>query len=277
MKRWFWAVLLLGCGSNQSYVDRSSAPSRTEPNAAPASAREAGKRWTPPPGTTWQWQLHGTIDTSLDVQVYDVDLFTTSKATIAQLHGAGRKVLCYFSAGSYEPYRPDSERIPQATRGKVMEGWEDERWLDVRSEGLRPVMKARLDLAVEKGCDGVEPDNVDGYTNKTGFPLTGADQLAFNKFLAAEAHARGLSIALKNDLDQAAKLVGDFDLALNEECFEHDECDKLKVFIRANKAVFNVEYGGTEIVSSVCPRARELKFDTLIKKKELDAWRLACR
>lgn len=42
-------------------------------------------------------------------------------------------------------------------------------------------MQARLDLAVQKGCDGVEPDNVDGYQNNSGFPLTAQDQLAYNR------------------------------------------------------------------------------------------------
>lgn len=53
----------------------------------------------------------------------------------------------------------------------------------------------RLDVAVYKGCDGVEPDNVDGYTNNTGFILTAEDQLMYNRFLADEAHERGLLIA----------------------------------------------------------------------------------
>ena len=34
--------------------------------------------------------------------------------------------------------------------------------------------------AAQKGFDGVEPDNVDAYTNDSGFPLTAADQLAYN-------------------------------------------------------------------------------------------------
>jgi hypothetical protein len=39
-------------------------------------------------------------------------------------------------------------------------------------------------------------DNVDGFTNATGFPLTPVDQLTYNRFLAMEAHVRGLSIGL---------------------------------------------------------------------------------
>lgn len=58
-------------------------------------------------------------------------------------------------------------------------------------------MSARLDLAVQKHCDGVEPDNVDGYSNDTAFNLTAANQLVYNGWLAEAAHARSLSVSLK--------------------------------------------------------------------------------
>ncbi len=56
--------------------------------------------------------------------------------------------------------------------GSELEGWAGERWLDISNPALKPIMLARLDLAHIKGCDGVEPDNVDGYTNNSGFNLT---------------------------------------------------------------------------------------------------------
>jgi hypothetical protein len=58
--------------------------------------------WTPVPGTTFQWQLIGDIDTSVDVDAYDIDLFDAPVATIQELRDDGRKVICYFSAGSWE-------------------------------------------------------------------------------------------------------------------------------------------------------------------------------
>lgn len=233
--------------------------------------------WRPAPGTSWQWQLSGTLDTSFDVVMYDIDLFETPAATIADLHAAGRVVICYFSAGSYENWRPDKDDFPPQVLGNELDGWPDERWLDVRAQALRPIMQRRLDLAVQKGCDGVEPDNVDGYKNDSGFPLSAADQLAYNRFIADEAHARGLSVGLKNDLDQITDLVADFDWALNEECFAYDECDALLPFIRAGKAVFQVEYGNASLANQICPRANALDFDTLIKHLELDPWRIGCR
>lgn len=233
--------------------------------------------WRPAPGTSWQWQLTGVIDTTYDVAMYDIDLFDTPQETIAALQAEGRVVICYFSAGSREDWRPDADEFPPDAIGDPMDGWPGECWLDVRDPGVRDIMSARMDLAVAKGCDGVEPDNVDGYSNQTGFPLTYADQLDHNRFLASAAHARGLSVGLKNDLEQVDDLLDDFDWALNEECFAWDECDMLTPFIQAGKAVFHVEYGNAGLADTICPQALALDFDTLIKHMDLDAWRVSCR
>jgi hypothetical protein len=207
--------------------------------------------------------------------VYDIDLFDTSASLIAELHADGRRVVCYFSAGSYEPWRPDADAFPEAVKGRKMDGW-DELWLDVRRiELLAPVVEGRLDLAVAKGCDAVEPDNVDGYANDTGFALSYDDQIAYNMFLAAEAHARGLSIALKNDVEQVADLVDVFDFAVNEECFSWNECEALVPFVEAGKAVLGVEYElGT---GAFCSQANAMDFDFMRKNLDLGVYREPCR
>jgi hypothetical protein len=238
---------------------------------------EGQKVWRPGPGTSWQWQLTGTIDISLDVVMYDIDLFDVPQATIDSLHADGRIVICYFSAGSREDWRPDAGDFPQSAVGNRLDNWPGENWIDIRDATVRQIMTARLDLAVEKKCDGVEPDNVDAYANNSGFNLEGDDQLDYNRFLAAEARARGLSVGLKNDLEQVGDLLADFDWALNEECFEWSECDELRPFIQAGKAVFHVEYGDAQLAQDICPQANELNFDTLIKNYDLDAWRISCR
>ncbi len=244
----------------------------------------AGKQswYTPASATTWQWQLSGTLNTTYAVDLYDIDLFDTPTSTITALHRAGKKVICYFSAGSYESWRSDAGAFPAEVRGKKMDGW-DELWLDIRQASLQPIMKARLDQARDKGCDGVEPDNVDGYTNETGFPLTAGDQLTYNRFLATEAHARGLAIGLKNDLDQIPLLVSAFDFAVNEQCHEFDECAKLAPFITADKPVFNAEYQARYVAdtdgarSALCTQAKKEHFQTLILPLELDdRFRYAC-
>ena len=243
----------------------------------PAYIRDAGKSWwQPSPGVSWQWQLSGVIDTSIDARMYDIDLFETPVATIHDLHQKGRVVICYVSAGSWENYREDADAFPNSVLGKPLAGWPDEKWLDIRAiDILAPLLRSRMDLAVAKGCDGIEPDNVDGYANDSGFPLTSSDQLRFNRWLASEAHRRGLSIGLKNDLDQVQELVDDFDWALNEQCFYYNECALLTPFIKHGKAVFGVEYDLEP--DDFCSTANAMDFDWLKKKLSLDSWRRACR
>jgi hypothetical protein len=210
--------------------------------------------------------------------MYDIDLFDASQSVIDQLHADGRVVICYFSAGSWEEWRPDAADFPSEVLGNDLEGWPGEKWLDIRRlDVLGPIMAARLDLAVHKNCDGVEPDNVDGYSNSnnTGFPLDAQDQRSYNIWLAEQAHARALSIGLKNDLDQILDLVSYFDWVLNEECFSYAECDLLTPFVQANKAVFGVEYKLDS--SQFCPQANALNFDFIKKNGDLDAWRESCR
>lgn len=232
------------------------------------AAGQPSSIWRPSAGTTWYWQLDGIIETSQPVQVYDIDLFDVEQATIDILHDQGKQVICYFSAGSWEDWRPDADDFPEAVLGKTLEGWPDERWLDIRSAEVRAIMQNRLDLAVSKGCDGVESDNVDGYTHDSGFPLTAADQLDYNQFLAAAAHARNLSIGLKNDLDQLSSLVNSFDFAVNEQCFQYNECHLLQPFINQNKAVFGVEY---EIAASTfCPQANSMNLSFALANYALD-------
>lgn len=235
-----------------------------------------GPRWRPTKGLTWQWQLDGgPIDTSVDADVYDVDLFTTPAATVADLHGRGRKVICYFSAGSWEPYRPDSGDYPNAVMGGPVEGWPDERWLDIRRvDVLRPVLAARFDLCAEKGFDGVEPDWMDSHTQDTGFPITAADQLRFNRMLADMAHERGLAIGLKNDLGQVAELADVFDFAVVEQCAEYGECGELAPFLDRDKPVFHAEYDLA--VTDFCTESQRLGLSSIRKRLDLDAWRESC-
>lgn len=232
--------------------------------------------WRPAPGTTWQVQFSGPVDTSLSVGAYDLDLEDTTRATIDALHGRGIRAICYISGGSYEDWRADAGAFPAGVVGAPLAGWPGERWLDVRQISvLRPIMERRLDRAVQKGCDAIDADNMDGYLHPTGFGVTYAQQLAYNRMVADAAHARGMSIGLKNDLEQVADLADVYDFAINEQCAEYHECDRLAPFITRNKAVLGIEFAGAQ--SSICPQANRLNHDTLIKKLALDGYRVACR
>jgi hypothetical protein len=240
--------------------------------------KDGFNRWIPAQSTTWQWQLTGTLDLTVSAQMYDVDLFETEASSVAALHALGRKAVCYLSAGTWEDWRPDANQFPPEVLGNSYGGWPGERWLDIRRlEVLAPIMAARLDQCRAKGFDGVEPDNVDGFQNDTGFVLTAADQIAYNRWFAEQAHARELSIGLKNDMDQALALVGDFDWALTEECVFFNACAQTMPFTSAGKAVFAAEYTDTGMTLEVlCPQAAAFGLSGILKQRDLGAWRQSC-
>lgn len=259
-----WA-LVLGCAAG-------CAPSGGRDDAAPAPS--TGGWWRPQPRTAWQWQLSGTVDTTVDVPVYDIDGFENDAAVVRRLHDAGRHVVCYVNVGAWESFRPDAADFPAALLGRG-DGWQGERWLDVRArERLRPLMAARFDMCRAKGFDAVEPDLVDGYANETGFPITAADQLAYNRMIAGLAHERGMGVALKNDVEQVPELVRDFDFSVDEECVKYGECGGLSPFVAAGKAVLHVEYDVDP--GSFCGVTRGLGFSSLVKHPGLGVWREPC-
>jgi hypothetical protein len=233
----------------------------------------AASIWAPAPSTeAWQLQLQGRVDLSVEANVYDVDGADTPASKVRRIHARGARAVCYFSAGSYENWREDRKRFPDHVLGEPLEGWPGERWLDVRRRDvLMPIMRRRMKMCARKGFDAVDPDNVDGYQNDAGFPLSPQDQLRYNRRLAREAHALGLAIGLKNDLGQVPKLVDSYNFAVNESCFEYDECGRLRPFIEAGKPVFHVEYGRLR-----CERSRDLGFSSIRKRLSLRAWRRTC-
>jgi hypothetical protein len=231
--------------------------------------------WHPALNTSWEWELSTAVNQSTNAAMYDIDMFDNDASVVSSLHGKSRHVLCYISAGTWEDWRPDADKFPSYVTGR-QNGWPGERWLDIRRlDVLGPIMSARLDLCKQKGFDGVEPDNVNGYTKLTGFHLTYRDQLKYNTFLAKAAHARGLAVALKNDVGQVQDLVAYFDFSLDEQCFQYRECNKLAPFLGAGKPVFEVEYNLQP--SQFCHEANSMNFNSIKKLLSLGVWREACR
>jgi hypothetical protein len=231
--------------------------------------------WIPEMKTSWQIQFAGRLDTSFDVEMYEVDMFDTSREVVSDLHAEGRRVVCYINAGSWERWRPDADEFPKAVLGKNLDGWPGERWIDIRRmRVIKPLFRDRIELCQAKGFDSLEFDNVNGFQNRTGFPLRGADQLEFNAWLANAAHENGLSVALKNDGAQAGELVDYFDWALVEQCFQYDECGDYDVFVESGKPVMEIEYKLER--RQFCERASARRFNALRKHRDLDAWRKPC-
>lgn len=244
-----------------------------------SSSRSTSKTWWRPTiGLTWQWHINNVdVDTSIEADVYDIDLYV-SQSIIDELHTKGHKVIGYISVGSWEDWRPDKDQFPSEVMGKAYEGWPGEKWLDIRQiDKLAPIMLARLDLCKAKNFDAVEPDNMEIHSNGSGFPITYEDQLKYALWLADEAHARGLAIGVKNASDQVKDLVDHFDFAITEDAFFYGWHQKMVPFIQADKPVFAAEYtdlGGD--FSEYCRISKELKFSTILKHRNLDAWIQTC-
>ena len=255
--------------------------------APPASATPAPPSpvactgcWHPALRTSWNWVLSKVPASPYRaVAVYDVDGFDNSAANVTALHAAGIKAICYLSAGTYENWRSDAASFPASVIGKT-NGWPGENWLDVRdvqkaNSVLRSIMDARLDMCHQKGFDMVELDNVDGYTNKTGFPLSAADQLFFNATLANDSHSRGMSVLQKNDNEQIPGLLPYFDGALNEQCNQYRECTTaqngsygLDQYVAAGKVVFQAEY--SLATSKFCSKDNAANFNGVKFSIDLD-------
>ncbi|MGI0118805.1 endo alpha-1,4 polygalactosaminidase [Zooshikella sp. RANM57] len=246
------------------------------------------KWWQPKPGLTWWWQIENsdTMSTNIDADVVDIDLFDASEggqnSKIRQFKKKGKKVVCYFSAGTYEKWRSDAKRFTKETLipNGDMDDWPDETWLNIGDAKalvtIKSIIEDRIKLAKDAGCDAVEPDNVDGFenTSETKGYIKYEDQLKYNKWLASTAHKYQLAVALKNDIQQVEELVDDFDFAVNEQCFAYDnECVQYEsTFLKKNKAVFSQEYGGSDGLSqsqyekTACPYFKSQNIASLWKK-----------
>lgn len=283
------AAMPVGAAPSSAAVRNRAAPTSgpRAPVQRMSTVRASGSApaWQPRPGLRWQYQLQGKVDTSIcakpasggacvrpDVWVIDLyndDGTTTNAAAVKQIHARRSHAVCYVDAGTWENWRPDAARYPAKIRGKS-NGWPGERWLDIRAiKVLRPLLAARVDKCVKAGFDAVDFDNVDGYTNDTGFPLTGAQQLTFNRMLAQLVHARGLAVGLKNDLGQAAKLRRDFNFAVNEQCYAFHECSGYDSWTKTGRAVVEIEYAGN--TAAMCSAAFAGRRDAMHKALALRA------
>ncbi|GAP92604.1 putative endo alpha- polygalactosaminidase [Rosellinia necatrix] len=277
--------LALGLGLGIGLTHAS--PASPSPSPSPKGSTSSAAIVQPAVGTTWDYPLGFPLtpaNANGSTAFYAVDLEDTPAATIGALRAAGHTVACYFSAGSAEAYRADAGAFPAAAVGNTLDGWPDERWLDVRDAGVRAVMSARIRRAAAKGCAGVDPDNVDGYDNDSGFPLAADDAADYVRFLAAEARAAGLAFGLKNAGALVPRVLDVAQWAINEECAAYRECADWAPFIAAGKPVFHVEYVDDDDATTVtpsklaaaCAADGQSGFSTIVKHYTLDNWVVYC-
>lgn len=270
-------------GSNNS----GSEPSSTSPPTN-TSTNTTGSWWKPRAGVTWQYEiLYPLNDTTPTVDVWDIDLFDNNDDMISGLRNNRQRVICYFSAGSFENWRPDKSKFRDSDLGNDLDGWPGEKWLDVRSQNVRSIMLSRLDLASQKQCDGVDPDNVDGYDNDNGLGLTQDDAVNYMSFLSQAAHGRNLSLGLKNAGAIVPRVLSQMQWSVQEQCVQYDECEEFRPFIEQGKPVFHVEYPkgdnqnnnllvSTSSKDRACTNQDATGFSTIIKNMNLDNWIESC-
>lgn len=305
--------LFMPLAARLSEPSRTTATATSTPARPTAIVTVAppGGVWKPPVNASWHWLLDHPLDltdakdmglvdpngnplSAPPPEIYDIDGFFNGQDpncniqdrqgaciqgendVVTQLHAMGKKVICYIDVGVYEDYRPDAYKFPDSVIGSPDVGWEGSYWLDIRrTDILGPIMQARMKMCKDKGFDAIEPDEIDGYSNETGFDLTYGDQIRYNIFIAEVAHAMGMSIGLKGDIDQVKDLVEYFDWTLNEECFQYHECALLQPFSDAGKAVFQVEYRGSP--ATFCPTANANNWNSMLMPLALDGGRMPCR
>ncbi|KAJ5613585.1 hypothetical protein N7528_007239 [Penicillium herquei] len=273
----------LGLGLKHNDSDGGGG-SDSDTNGNGTSGGNTTVKWQPDVGVKWQIELlYALNDTSAEAHIYDIDLFDNPNSTISTLQSMGRKVICYFSAGTYENWRSDADEFKSSDLGENLSDWPGEKWLDTNSQNVRKIMQQRLDLAVSKGCDGVDPDNIDAYDNKNGLDLTEDDAIDYVNWLASEAHGRNLSLGLKNGGDIIDSVIDNMQWSVNEQCAQYDECDTYAAFIDADKPVFHIEYpkgddtdNDNNVTSkqknTACNAANAGNFSTVIKNMDLDNW-----
>ncbi len=194
-------------------------------------------------GQPWDWQLSGTPDITVDVAVIDLDPDEVTASQIASLKARGVYTICYVSVGTLEDWRSDVDDFPSIVIGRRYADWPDEAFLDTRRlDILLPLMAARFSRCADLGFDAIEPDNMDGHTNDTGFGLSAQDTVTYVRALADMAHGMGLDIGQKNAGALTKALVDVMDFAVTENCLTDGWCTQMGAYRIAGKGVFAAEY-----------------------------------
>jgi len=240
-------------------------------------ANNVEARWKPTPGMTWNYVLGAKVNIAIEkAQVLDID-YQTPAARINEYHRAGKKIICYFSGGTIEKNRNDYRQYT-AVSGLVRNtygDWPNEKWLDFRKEGIKPLIRNRMRQAINNRCDAIEVDNLDGYqipdvTENWSNPLTKSDTIKFARWLGATAHEMGISIGLKNVPGILPYVSNYFDFAINESCVRYrNECALYKNFVRSGKPVFGITYGSfSHNLQRMCTELNGVGISMIVKANQ---------
>lgn len=228
---------------------------------------------------SWDWQLSEPLNLQQPLDVIDLDPDMVTSAQMATLAPKVPMRICYVSVGTLEDWRADVPAFPAKVIGKTYGDWPDERLLDTRNLAtLLPLMQARFAKCQQLGFTAIEPDNIDGHNNETGFNLTPDDTLRYVRALAGMAHGMGLQIGQKNSGALTPDLVGVLDFAITEGCLADGWCDQMHPYIAAGKPVFSVEYeAALADQPAQCAQAAAFGLRMIFKDPDLHAGGQRCK
>ncbi len=253
-------VVLLGCGDGDAGSDGAGAGQSAgvqtgagQTGAGQTGAGQTGAGGSLPAFATFHLNYTQNKDfskcTERDFVVFD--LADTPAGDFAQCSAAGASMLCYFSS-QYEDWRDDAGSFG-ALEGPL-DGWPGELWVDPADPANLAVMVARLDVAVAKGCDGIDLDNIDR-----------AGHEAYISAIFQEARARGLLVSQKNAIDKIRLFWDLVDLYQNEECQAFDEC---AAYDGLGRPVYNIEYAPCQTLPYLYSHRKDVD--------AMDAWEEPC-
>jgi hypothetical protein len=254
----------------------SAAPS---PSAAPSTSAASSASWWHPTasgpndGPEFQWELDHPLNlksrsdmgigdlnelhkTSPTPTVYDIDGIINPASTIAALHKLGDKTICYIEVGAAGNYYSAAQEHLKTTYYAQLKAAHDlgdgvsgypERYLNIKAASTLRIIEAMIrQQCSAKGFDAVEPDIDDSFSDTTGFGITEAQNISYDKTLGAYAHSLGLAWGQKNgdaNSEFSAALEPTTDFLLDEECNFYHTCNVVTPpYVHAGKLVLNAEY-----------------------------------
>jgi hypothetical protein len=264
--------------ASSSPSNRASAAAAA-PDAPSAAAAAKPRTWWHPravgpnKGPEFQWELdhalslrnavdmgngvtNGLRQKARNVTVYDIDAINNPASTVKALHRLHDKVICYIEVGAAGNYYSAAQEHIKTTYfaqlkaagdlGAAVSGY-PEFYLNLNKASTFRIIKTMIrQQCAAKGFDAVEPDIDDSYTDATGFRITEAQNIKFDRLLGAYAHRLGLAWGQKNgdnDPHFSAALEPTTDFLLDEECNFYNTCGIVAApYVKAGKMVLNAEY-----------------------------------
>lgn len=222
---------------------------------------------------SFQVQLSGSLDLDVEADLFVIDLHSPSDEDFSTLSARSASIGCYFSAGSFEPWRPDADDFPAESLGDPLADYPNENWLDIKSESVVALMAARIESAVARGCTDVFPSLVRPSTSENTFSLSADDFANYAAHLAQVAHSVGLGALIAGGAS-FDPITEHYDAVLVFGCASAGSCDEWTTFAETERSVFSIEWGDESAPEDACGEG--IAWPQIVKNQSLDAFRFVC-